>query len=191
MELALLHNYGIITTLPFSKYASPIFAQRKPNGRLRLLFDLQKLNTLISDDYINNNNPVRRSTDAMQQMAGKNFFCKTDCFQAHHCLQMTDQRSIEVLAFNFATTTFAYRRLAQGLSRSLSSFPSFIRENVDPVIKSDQCAQYIDDTARAGNTLQQLIQNQRADQKPTRPNAILVNKSRFPWAYNNNQRVGP
>ena len=31
MELALLHKYGIITTLPFSKYASPIFAQRKPN----------------------------------------------------------------------------------------------------------------------------------------------------------------
>ena len=34
--LALLHKYGIITTLPFSKYASPIFAQKKPNGKLRL-----------------------------------------------------------------------------------------------------------------------------------------------------------
>ena len=32
VELALLHKYGIITTLPF-KYASPIFAQRKPNGK--------------------------------------------------------------------------------------------------------------------------------------------------------------
>ena len=32
VELALMHRYGIITTLPFSKYASPIFAQRKPNG---------------------------------------------------------------------------------------------------------------------------------------------------------------
>ena len=28
VELALLHRYGIITTLPFSKYASPIFAQK-------------------------------------------------------------------------------------------------------------------------------------------------------------------
>ena len=27
VELALLHKYGILTTLPFSKYASPIFAQ--------------------------------------------------------------------------------------------------------------------------------------------------------------------
>ena len=28
VELALLHKYGIITTLPFSKYASPIFAKK-------------------------------------------------------------------------------------------------------------------------------------------------------------------
>ena len=40
--LALMHKYGIITVLPFSKYASPIFAQRKSNGKLCLLVDLQK-----------------------------------------------------------------------------------------------------------------------------------------------------
>ena len=49
VELAMLHRYGIITTLPFSKYASPIFAQKKPNGKLRLLVDLRKINNLISD----------------------------------------------------------------------------------------------------------------------------------------------
>ena len=131
VELALLHKYGIITTLPFSKYASPIFAQRKPNG---------KLNTLIPDDYINNNNPVSTLTDAAQHMAGKNLFCKLDCSQAYHCLQRADQQSIELLAFNFASRIFAYRRLAQGLSRSPSAFSSSIREYLDPVIKADQCA---------------------------------------------------
>ena len=34
VELALLHRYGITTSFPFSKYASPIFAQKKPNGKL-------------------------------------------------------------------------------------------------------------------------------------------------------------
>ena len=42
VELALMHKYGIITELPFSKYTSPIFAQRKPNGNLRLLMHLRK-----------------------------------------------------------------------------------------------------------------------------------------------------
>ena len=41
VELALMHKHGIITVLPFSKYASPIFAQRKPNGKLRLLVDVR------------------------------------------------------------------------------------------------------------------------------------------------------
>ena len=92
VELALLHKYGIITVLPFSKYASHIFAQRKPNGKLRLLVDLRKIDTLIADDYTNNNHPVSTLSDAAQHLAGKSLFCKLDCSQAYHCfLQMAYQ----------------------------------------------------------------------------------------------------
>ena len=75
---------------------------------------------------------------------------------------MAEQQSIELLAFNFASRTFAYRRLTQGLSRSLSAISSFIREYRDPVIKADQCAQYVDDIGVATNTPEQMIKNQRA-----------------------------
>ena len=142
VELALMHKYRIITVLPFSKYASPIFAQRKPNGKLRLLVDLRKTNSLIADDYTNNNHPVSTLSDAAQYLAGKSLFCKLDCSHAYHCLQMADQRSVEMLAFNFASRTFAYKRLAQGLSRSVSAFSSFMREYLDPVVEADQCAQW-------------------------------------------------
>ena len=162
VELALMHRYGIITTLLFLKYASPIFAQRKPNGKLRLLVDLRKINALVSDDYINNNHPVSTLSDAAQHLAGKKLFCKLDCSQAYHCLQMADQRSIEMLAFNFASRTFAYKRLAQGLSRALSAFSSFMREYQDKVIKADQRAQYVDDIGIAANSVTQLIRNIRA-----------------------------
>ena len=74
VALALMHSYGIITTLPTSKYASPIFAQRKPNGKLRLLVDLRKINALISDDYINNSHPVSTLSEAAQHLAGRNCF---------------------------------------------------------------------------------------------------------------------
>ena len=141
VELALMHEYGIITALPFSKYASPIFAQRKPNAKLRLLVDLRKINSLIADDYTNNNHPVSTLPDAAQHLAGKSLFCKLDCSQAYHCLQMADQRSVEMLAFNFASRTFAYKRLAQGLSTSVSALSSFMRGYLDPVPKADQCAE--------------------------------------------------
>ena len=86
-------------------------------------------------------------------MAGKKLFCKIDCSQAYHCLQMAHQQLMELLSFNFAGTTIAYRRLAEGLSRSLSAFSIFIREYHDPSIEADQCA---------ANTPPQLIKNVRA-----------------------------
>ena len=95
-------------------------------------------------------------------MAGKKLFCKLDCSKAYHCLQMADQRSIERLAFNFASRTFAYLRLSQGLSRSLSAFSSFMREYLDKVIKADHCAQYVDDIGNAANDAEHLIANLRA-----------------------------
>ena len=162
VELALIHKYGIITVLPFSKYASPIFAQRKSNGKIRLLVDLRKINSLIADDYTNNNHPVSTLSDAGQHLAGESLLCKLDCSQAYHCLQMADQRSVEMLAFNFASRTFAYKRLAQGLSRSVSAFSSFMREYLDPVVKADQCAQYVDDIGIAANNATDLTRNIRA-----------------------------
>ena len=66
VKLAMLHKYDIITTLQFSEYASPKFAQKKPNRKLRLMVDMRKINNLISDDYINHNHPVSTLIDAAQ-----------------------------------------------------------------------------------------------------------------------------
>ena len=98
-------------------------------------------------------------SDAAQHLAGKSLFCKLDCSQGYHSLQMADQRLVEMLAFNFACRTFAYRRLAQGLSRSVSAFSSFMREYLDPVVKADQCAQYVDDIGIEANNAMDLTRN--------------------------------
>ena len=161
-ELDLMHKYGIITVLPFSKYASPIFAQRKPNGKLCLLVDLRKINTLIADDYTNNNHPVSILSDAAQHLAGKSLFCKLDWSQAYHCLQMADQHSVDMPAFKFASRTFAYKTLAQGLSRYVSAFSTFMREYLYLVVKADQCAQYVDDIGIAANNATDVNWNIRA-----------------------------
>ena len=60
-----------MNTLAYSKYSSPIFAQRKPNGKLRILVDLQRINHLIKNDYGEHNHPVTTVSDAAQHMAGK------------------------------------------------------------------------------------------------------------------------
>ena len=135
---------------------------RKPNDKLRLLVGLLKINALISDDYINNIHSVSTLSDEAQHLAGKKLFCKLYCSQAYQWLQMADQRSIEMLAFNYASRAFAYKRLAQGLNRALFAFSSFLREYLDKVIKDDQCAQYVDGIWIAANYVTQLIRNIRA-----------------------------
>ena len=75
---------------------------------------------------------------------------------------MADERSVKMLAFNFASKTFANKRLAQGLSRSVSAFSSFMCEYLDPVVKADQCAQYVDDIGIAANNATDLTRNIRA-----------------------------
>ena len=162
VELALMHKYGIITVLPFSRYACPIFAQRKLNGKIRLLLDLWKTNTLIADFYTNINHPVSTLSDPAQHLAGKSLFCKLDCSQAYHCLQMAEHRSVEMLAFNFPRRTSAYRRLAQGFSTPVLAFSSFLREYLDPVVKADHCAQYVDDIGIEANNATDFTRKTRA-----------------------------
>ena len=123
---------------------------------------IRKINSLIADDYTNNNHPLSTLSGAAQHLAGKSLFCKLDCSQAYHCLQMADQRSVEMPAINFAIRNFAYKRLAQRLSRSVSAFSSFMREYLDPVVKADQCAQYVDDIGIAANNATDLTRNIRA-----------------------------
>ena len=117
-----MHKYEIITVLPFSNYASPIFAQRKPIQKLRLLADLRKINSLPADDYTKNNHPVSTSSDAARHLAEKSLFCNVNCSQAYHSLQMAEKWSMNMLAFIFAGRNLAYKRLAQDSSRSVSVF---------------------------------------------------------------------
>ena len=122
----MLPKHENFTTLPFSNYASAIFAQQNPNDKIRLLVDLRQINKLISDVYKIYNHPVSTLTDAVQHMAVRNVFCKLDCSQAYHCLQIADQlcRNARIQFHHYNPRI---SETAHGLSRSLSRFSSFVR----------------------------------------------------------------
>ena len=75
---------------------------------------------------------------------------------------MADQQSVVMRAINFASRTFVYKRLAQGPHRSVSAFSSFMRDYLDPVVKADQCAQFVDDIGIAAKNAMDLTRNIRA-----------------------------
>ena len=161
VELALMQYYGVITTLPYSKYSSPLFAQRKPSGALRLLIDLRRVNHLIRHDYDSHNFPIPTLADASSHLAGKKLFAKLDCSQAYFAVRLADAKSVQLLSFNFFSRTFAFTRPAQGLSRSVSAFSSFMRKYLDACIAEDKCFQYVDDLGTAAQTFEELLDNLR------------------------------
>ena len=149
VELDMLYKNGITTSLPFSTYASPIFAQKARKGKLRLLVDLRKSNNLISDDYINNNHPFSTVTDAAQHIAGRKLFCKLHYSQAHHYLHMADQPSIEqysnasrrpALNSQCPYATSVQRKLTSSSPHDVKTQKLFInlsKKNLNPHVEKD------------------------------------------------------
>ena len=69
---------------------------------------------------------------------------------------------MEKLAFSFTRRILAFKRLAQGLSRSVSAFSGFMGEYLEPNVTADQPTQYVDDFGIAANTDTDLTGNIRA-----------------------------
>ena len=161
VELAIMQYFGIIAPLSASKYSSPIFCQRKSNGRLRILIDLRRINHLIRHDYDEFNFPIANMADAVAHVVGKIMFSKFDCRHAYYAVRMADQRSIQLLSFNFASRTFAFQRLAQGLSRSVSAFSAIMIHYLQKCIAQDDCHAFVDDILAGSKNFESHIKSIR------------------------------
>ena len=60
---------------------------------------------------------------------------------------MADDLSVQLLAFNFASRTFAYNCLAQGLNKTVTGFSSIVKHYLDPCLVANVCSQLMDDIA--------------------------------------------
>ena len=96
-------------------------------------------------------------TDAVHHFAGKTLFTKLDCSPAYHCVQMADTLSVQLLCFNFASRTYAYTRLAQGLNKSVTGLSSFVRSYLDYCLAANLCTQFMDDIGCGVETFEQVI----------------------------------
>ena len=70
---------------------------------------------------------------------------------------MADDISVLLLAFNFASRTFAYNCLAQVLNKSVTGFSSFVKHYLDPCLAANVCTQFVDDIAAGVNNFDEMI----------------------------------
>ena len=157
IELTLLQNLNIIAKLSHSKYSSPRFNHRRSSSKLRIPIDLRRVNHLLRHEYLNCNFPISNMTEATNHFAVKIFFGKLDCSLAYPCVQMAHDLSVQALEFNFASRTFAYTCLAQGLNKSVTGFSSFVKHYLDPCLAANVCTQRMDDIAAGVNIFDEMI----------------------------------
>ena len=96
-------------------------------------------------------------TDATNHFAGKNIFCELDCSQAYHCVQMADDLSVQLLAFNFPSRTFAYNCLTQCWNKSVTGFKSLVKHYFEPCLAANVCTRFQDDIAAGVNKFDGMI----------------------------------
>ena len=106
---------------------------------------------------MNTNFPIADMSDAKIYFARKMLLTKLGCSQACHCVQMVDGVSVQLLASNFASRTYAYKCLAQGLNKEVKRFSSFIRHYLDPCLASGNCTQFMDNIGNAVTKFEQLV----------------------------------
>ena len=70
---------------------------------------------------------------------------------------MADPLTVQLLAFNFASRTMAYYRLASALNRSVTGFNSFACNYLEPCLSANVCTQFMDDIGCGVESIEQLI----------------------------------
>ena len=115
---------------------------------------------MLENDYVNKGIPISNMSHAKIYFAQKKLFTKLDFFQAYHCVQMADDISEQLLAFNLASRTYAYECLAHGL-KTVTGLSSLIRHYLDPFLASRNCTQFMDDIGNAETNFDQLAPSLR------------------------------
>ena len=75
-------------------------------------------------------------------------------------------------------STYAYKCLAQGLSKSVTGFSSFIRHYLDPCLAANICTQFMDDIGSAVNNFNELVPNLRKFFECVRKSGLKLSPSK-------------
>ena len=157
----LFHNQpqtSLFIFVPRSTVVRYLFTVNHP-ANFEFLFIHDELTISYAMINLNSRFSISNMTDATNHFAAKSLFCEVGCSQSYHCVQMADDLSVQLLAVNFASRTFAYNCLAKGLNKSVTWFSSFVKHYLEPCLAANVCPLCMDDIAAGVNFLRNWFQH--------------------------------
>ena len=151
-ELTHLERDGILSTVEYSEWATPIVPVVKRNGSVCVCgnFKVSVTPVLLTEQY-----PLPRIEDIFANLAGGKHFSKLDLRQAYHQMEVT-KASKKFLIINTHKGLFRYNRLVFGISSS----PAMWQRAIDQVLQGIPGVQCIlDDMIVSGKTNEEHLEN--------------------------------
>ena len=161
-----------------SPYATNIVVVKKQDGSLRFCADYRRLNDSTKKDSY----PLPNITTCLEALGGAKYFSSLDLVSAYHQVSIRPC-DVEKTTFITRTGTYAYKRMAFGLTNACATFQRLI----DLVLKGlhpDLCLIYLDDVIVMSATIEGLLERmelvfQRLEAaklkiKPTKCNFLQV-----------------
>ena len=147
-----LESAGVIKKQK-SKYESPVFLKKKPDGTYRLLVDYRQVNKIIEKDT--NRVPVIETF--WPHLRNMKFFTQLDLNSGYFQIPL-EEKSKELTGISIDGKGYVFNSLPQGMSTSPSMFQTVMMETLQPLLwKKVIC--YLDDICVFGKTEKECIDN--------------------------------
>jgi len=151
-QLKWLEDAGVIESVPYSEWATPLVAVPKNDGGVRLCGDYKKtLNPFLETDQY----PLPRPEDLMTCLTGGCKFSKLDLSAAYQQMVL-DEESCPYVTINTQRGLYKYLRLPFGVS----SAPAVFQKAMDTILQGlPQVICYLDDILVTGSTPEEHLKN--------------------------------
>ena len=151
-EIQKFIDQGILSPVKTTKWATPLVATQKRNGKIRLCGDFKvTLNKALRPDPY----PLPRAEDLFAALAGGKLFTKLDLAQAYLQLRL-DEQSKNYAVVNTHKGLFQFNRLPFGASTA----PAIFQRCMDTLMQGiPNLVCYMDDILVTGPTVEQHLQN--------------------------------
>ncbi|XP_062702811.1 uncharacterized protein K02A2.6-like [Aedes albopictus] len=150
-ELDRLQSLGIISPIPYSEWAAPIVAVRKPNGKVRICADYS---TGLNEALEPNQHPLPLPQDLFTKLAGKKYFTQIDLSDAYLQVEVTEE-SRKMLSINTHKGLFQFNRLSPGVKTAPGEFQHIVDNMIADL---EDVSGYLDDIMVASDTLKKHIE---------------------------------
>lgn len=147
-----LEKAGVVSRRP-TRYESPVFLKKKPDGSFRLLVDYRVINSKIGKA----GDRSLKIDDIWPYLRNKKYFTCLDLNSDYFQIPLEDE-SKEVTGINVEGINYVFNSIPQGLSCSPFIFQGIMNDVLYPLLR-EKVMMYTDDILIFGNTFEECLQN--------------------------------